>query len=97
MYNLLGNRESHNCTPFFKLAVAIKFGSTGLNFADEKFGTFGQYILVLTGQGTASTVCSKTKRKKEKMNFFHLVHYGPHVRRVHTREKSLSSLTQKLQ
>ena len=59
MHNLLGNRVSHNCTPFFKLAVTITIGSTGLNFADEKFGTFGQYDSVcLLGQGTASTVCS---------------------------------------
>ena len=59
--DLLGNRVSHSWTPFFKLPVAINVGSTGLNFADEKFGMFGKYEnVVLIGQGTARTVCSKT-------------------------------------
>lgn len=75
---LLGNRVSHNWTPFFKFAVTIKAGSTGLNFADEKFAMFGQYEnVVLTGQGTASTVCSKIKEKTIKhYKYLHPVALG---------------------
>jgi hypothetical protein len=68
-YNLLGNRISQSCTPFFKLAVTITLGSTGLYFADEKFGKFGQHDSVcLLGQGTASTVCSMKKCRENGRN-----------------------------